>query len=147
MRALRLLFVVFSLSLTMLAGENPFSGTWKFNPAKGHPDPPVAKSNVAVVVADDTNFSLVQEGIDDKDKPFKFSYKAKLDGKDYPITGDPDADSVSLKRVGQREMKIALKKDQNVTFTLDVVVSEDGRTTTVRNADDLQKGSDVYDKQ
>jgi hypothetical protein len=147
MRALRLLFVVFSLSLTMLAGENPFSGTWNFNPAKGHPDPPVAKSNVAVVEADDTNFSLVQEGIDDKDTPFKFSYKAKLDGKDYPITGDPHADSVSLKRVGQREMKIALKKDQKVTFTLDVVVSEDGRTTTVRNADDLQKGSDVYDKQ
>jgi hypothetical protein len=44
-------------------------------------------------------------------------------------------------------MNIALKKDQKVTFTLDVVVSEDGRTTTVRNADDLQKGSDVYDKQ
>jgi hypothetical protein len=147
MRTLRVLFVILSLSLSLLAGDSPFSGTWKFNPTKGHPDPPLAKSNVAVVDADETNFSLVQKGIDDKDKPFEYSYKAKLDGKDYPISGDPDADSVSLKRVGQREMNITLKKDQKITFTLNVVVSEDGRTTTIRNADDLKKASDVYDKQ
>jgi hypothetical protein len=41
MRSLRLLLIVLSLSGSLLAAESPFSGTWKLNPTKGHPTPPI----------------------------------------------------------------------------------------------------------
>ncbi len=95
MRSLRLLLVILSFSASVLAADSPFSGTWKFNPSKGHPTPPIPKSVVAHVEADAENFKFSQEGVDDKDQPFKSSYEAKFDGKEYTITGDPYSDSVS----------------------------------------------------
>jgi hypothetical protein len=68
-------------------------------------------------------FKFSQEGVDDKDQPFKLSYEAKFDGKEYPITGDPDNDSVSLQRVNEREIKFTLKKAGKVSSELNVIVS------------------------
>ncbi len=151
MRCLRIAFVILALSTTLLAGDHPFSGTWKFNPSKRHPTPPIPKSVVVHVQADADTFKLSQEGIDDKDQPFKLSYEAKYDGKDYPVAGDPDTDSVSLQRVNDREIKFTLKKTGKVVAKLDVVVSKDGRSTTVHFVDDSQggtpNGSAVYDRQ
>ena len=110
MGSLRLLLVILSFSASILAADSPFSGTWKFNPSKGHPTPPIPKSVVAHVEADAENFKFSQEGVDDKDQSFKSSYEAKFDGKEYPITGDPDSDSVSLQRVNEREIKFTIKK-------------------------------------
>jgi hypothetical protein len=151
MRSLRLLLVILSLSGSLLAAESPFSGTWKFNPTKGHPTPPIVKSQVVHVEADADAFKFSDEGVDDKDQPFKSSYEAKFDGKEYPITGDPNSDSVSLQRVNEREIKFTTKKAGKVAAKLDVIVSKDGKTTTVHYVDHSQgkpvKGSSVYDKQ
>src|SRR6266850_3686835 len=137
MRCLRLVFAILALSTSLLAADNPFSGTWKFNPLKGHPTPTIPKS-VVHVQADADTFKLSQEGIDDKDQPFKLSNEAKYDGKDYPVTGDPETDSVSLQRVNDREIKFTLKKTGKVVSKLDVVVSKDGRSTTIHFVDDSQ---------
>ena len=151
MRCLRLLLVILAFSASVLARDSPFSGTWKFDPSKGHPTPPIPKSVVVHVEADAENFKFSQEGVDDKDQPFKISYEAKFDGKEYPITGDPNIDSVSLQRENEREIKFTIKKGGTVVSKLDVVVSKDGKTTMVNSTDYIQgkeqKGSAVYDKQ
>ncbi len=151
MRCLRLVFAILALSTSLLAADNPFSGTWKFNPLKGQPTPTIPKSVVVHVQADADTFKLSQEGIDNKDQPFKLSYEANYDGKDYPVTGDPETDSVSLQRVTDREIKFTLKKTGKVVSKLDVVVSKDGRSTTIHFVDDsqgkTQNGSAVYDKE
>jgi hypothetical protein len=150
-RSLRLLLILLSLSGSLLAAESPFSGTWKLNPTKGHPTPPIPKSHVVHVTADADAFKFSDEGVDDKDQPFKSSYEAKFDGKEYPITGDPSSDSVSLQRVNEHEIKFTTKKAGKVTAKLDVTVSTDGQTTTVHYIDYSEgkpvKGSSVYDKQ
>ena len=97
--------------------------------------------------ADAENFKFQPGNVDDKDQSFKSSYEAKFDGKEYPITGDPDSDSVSLQRVKEREIKFTIKEAGTVVSKLDVVVSKDGQTTTVYIQDKQQKGSAVYDKQ
>jgi len=106
---------------------------------------------VVHVQADADTLKLSQEGIDNKDQPFKLSYEANYDGKDYPVTGDPETDSVSLQRVTDREIKFTLKKTGKVVSKLDVVVSKDGRSTTIHFVDDsqgkTQNGSAVYDKE
>ena len=151
MRSFRLLLVLLSFSASLLAADSPFSGTWRFNPSKGHLTPPIPKSVVVHIAADTENFKFSEEGVDEKGQPFKGSYEAKFDGKDYPTTGNPDSDSVSLQRVSEREMKVTTKKAGKVVSKLDVIVSKDGKITTVNYTDYSQgktdKGSAVYDKQ
>ena len=57
-------------------------------------------------------------------------YTAYLDGKDYPVTGSPDYDTMSLKRSGAT-VEGTRKKDGKVVQTYQRVVSEDRKTMTV----------------
>ena len=151
MRSVKLFCLILAASTTLFAADSPFSGTWKFNPSKGHPTPPVPKSVVVHVQADADTFKLDQEGIDDKDQPFKLGYEAKYDGKDYPINGDPNADAVSLQRVNDHKIKFDIKKAGKAVSKLDVVISKDGKSATVKSVDYVEgktkKGTAVYDKQ
>jgi hypothetical protein len=58
-----------------------------------------------------------------------FEYTAQYDGKDYHATGNPNVDTVSLKRVNDRTVEATLKKDGNVV-TNARRVSADGKTLT-----------------
>jgi hypothetical protein len=140
MRFLRVLLV----SVALLAADSPFSGTWKFNPAKGHP--PLPKSIVAQVEADEQNFKFSEEFVDDEDQISKLSCDAEIDGKDYPVTGDPDTDSVSLRRVNERKIEFATKKAGKVTSKFDATVSQDGKTTTVSGTDTSQGKPQRFDR-
>ena len=76
---------------------------------------------------------------------------AKFDGKDYPITGSPIADAVSVKRANEREADI-VKKGGKVVMTEKSIISTDGRTTTVTQTGTDPQGrtannTAVYDKQ
>ena len=149
MRQLRVLAVVLAMSLGSFAAESPFSGTWKLNPAKS--TLPAAKRDVAVVDADEKGLKFNEDMVDDKDQPMKLSYVAKFDGKDYPVTGTPDVDSISYRRINAHTLKGTLKKSGKTTADLEVVVSKDGTITTVTYTDYSQgkpvKSTAVYDKQ
>jgi hypothetical protein len=127
MRSLRLLAVCLSLSTALVAADSVFSGTWKLNPDKSHFTGPAPKGSTAVVQADDNNFGLKQEFVDDKGQSSNVSVEAKFDGKDYPVTGDPDTDSMALQRVSGHEIKITYKKAGQVTGRSVVTVSKDGK--------------------
>src|SRR3989442_4143980 len=152
MRPLRVLLVVFALSLGLLAAESPFNGTWKLNVSKSKMSPPAPQSETVHVDADDNSIRLTDDLTDDKGQPMKIGYEAKFDGNDYPMTGNPDADSISFQRIDANTLKGTAKKGGKVTEELTVVVSQDGKTTTVNYTEtDAQgrmiKGSAVYDKQ
>jgi hypothetical protein len=151
MRPLKVLVVVLVMSLGLFAAESPFSGTWKLNLAKSKLPPPAPKSETIVVDADDNGLKLTDDITDDKGQSMKVSYEAKFDGKDYPVTGDPAADSVSFQRVNANTLKSTVKKDGKVSYTDTTVISKDGKVSTVDFTDYSQatpaKGSAVYDKQ
>jgi hypothetical protein len=150
-RLLKMLAVVLAMSLSLFAAESPFSGTWKLNLAKSKMTPPVPKSDIAVVDADENGLKLTEDVIDDKGQPLKITYEVKFDGKDYPVTGDPSSDSVSYQRVNANTLKGKTKKGGKVATDATIVVSEDGKITTVNYTDYSQakpaKGTGVYDKQ
>jgi hypothetical protein len=151
MRHVRVLIVVLVMSLGLFAAESPFSGTWKLNLAKSKLPPPAPTSETIVVDADDNGLKLTDDITDDKGQSMKVSYEAKFDGKDYPVTGDPAADSVSFQRLNANTLKSTVKKDGKVSYTDTTVVSKDGKVSTVDFTDYSQakpaKGSAVYDKQ
>jgi hypothetical protein len=59
------------------------------------------------------------------------SFDAKTDGNDYPLTGTPNADKVSVKRVDANTIETTWKKDGKTVMKTHAVVSSDGMTRTV----------------
>jgi hypothetical protein len=151
MRSMRVVLAVLVLCMAALAAESPFSGTWKLNLAKSKLPPPAPKSETAQVVADDNNLHMKDAITDDKGQAMTVTYDAKFDGKDYPVTGDPNSDSISFQRVDANTIKGTGKKAGNVVSTATIVVSSDGKTTTVDFVDSSQgkpqSGTAIYDKQ
>jgi hypothetical protein len=118
------------------------TGSTKTTPecASIHPTP--AGDNVKVTV----------DGTDSTGKPAHNEWTGKFDGKDYPVTGDPNSDTQSIKKVDDRALEITVKKYGKVTVSRRVVVSADGKSRTVTTSGTDSKGNKVmstavYDKQ
>ena len=80
------------------------------------------------------------------------SGRASLTSKEYPVTGDPNSDTRSYKRIDDRTLEFTGKKDGKVTVTGRVVVAGDGKTRTVTAKAADAKGTMIstttfYDKQ
>jgi hypothetical protein len=127
-------------------------GTWKLNEAKSKLSPGAPKNTSVVYEAAGDNVKVTVEGIGSDGKPTHNEWTGKFDGKDYPVTGDPNSDRRSLKRIDDRTLELTVKKGDRVTTTGRIVVSADGktRTVTVSGTDPTGKkfhSAAVYDKQ
>jgi hypothetical protein len=156
MRLSKMLLLMTPLILSLVAigaDNNPFAGTWKFNAAKsnmGASD--TTKSDVMQIKTDGKTISLMDEEIDAQGDHKISVENAKVDGKPYPVKGDPGSDTVTYELKGPREFTGTTKKNGKVTARYTISVSEDGQTTTVRYtayAEDgkTESGTSVYDKQ
>src|SRR3989442_15419405 len=92
------------------------------------------------------------DGIDADGKPMHVAWSGKFDGKDYPVTGDPNGDTRSYRKVNDRTLEVTVKKNGKATVTARTVVSADGknRTPTINRTtpkDKKFKNVAVYDKQ
>jgi len=95
---------------------------------------------------------ITVDGNDKDGKATHNEWTGKFDGKDYAVTGDPTSDMRSYKRIGDRVMKITVKKDGKVTLTGRVVVSADGNSRIVTTGEAGAEGKSpknraVCDKQ
>jgi hypothetical protein len=149
--------IVLTLALYFVAAVVCFAstgvqmGTWKLNEAKSKLAG-VAKNTTVVYEAAGDNVKVTVDGIDRDGKPTHNEWTGKFDGKDYPVTGDPDSDMRSYKQVNDHTLALTNKKGGKVALTGRIVVSADGKTRTVTTtATDPQgktiKNTAVYDKQ
>jgi hypothetical protein len=135
------------------APADEHSGTWKMNPAKSNYSPgPAPKSITVKIVSDADNMKLTSDGINAAGKPTHVEFTAKYDGKDYPIIGIPNADTVALERLDASTIRSTTKKGDQVVMTVTSVISKDGKTRTAtfkgKNAEGLDVNNVVvYDKQ
>jgi len=79
-------------------------------------------------------------------------WTGKFDGKDYPVTGDPNSDMRSYTKIDDRTLGLNVKKGGKVTVSGRIVISAYGktRTVTVSGTDPTGKkfeSTAVYDKQ
>ena len=148
-----LLIAVLVLGVGVAAADDPQSGTWKMNPAKSKYSPgPAMKSNTLKIEVDGDSFKLESNGIDGKDQPVHFQIEGKYDGKDYPVTGSPYGDSISMKRINSNTVKSIWKRGGQPAITVTSVVSKDGKTRTTTLVGKNAQGQAVhnavvYDKQ
>ena len=119
-------------------------GTWKLNVEKSKYSPGPAPQSVTMKVeASGQGEKSTTEGVNAAGTATKTEYTANYDGKDYPMTGSQNADTVSLKRIDARTMERADKKGDKVVLTSTRVVSEDGKTMTVTTKGTNAQGQDV----
>jgi hypothetical protein len=132
--------------------QSPQMGTWKLDEAKSTTPAGLAKNSTVVYAADGANIKVTTDGTGGDGKPSHTVWVGKLDGKDYPLTGDSTADSRSYKMIDEHTLELTNKKSGKVTTSGRVVVSANGKTRTLHlNATDPSgkklSGISIYNKQ
>jgi len=129
---------VLMASLVVLASHVGFAqgdsllGTWVLNVAKSKYTPgPPPKEQTTIFEAAGQGLKVTTKGTDSAGKPTMTEYTANYDGKDYPVTGNPDWDMVSLKRINANTVEFTRKRAGKVVQTATSVVSKDGKTRTI----------------
>ncbi|MGA9392221.1 MAG: hypothetical protein WBV69_17470, partial [Candidatus Sulfotelmatobacter sp.] len=135
-----------------LAFASSMMGTWKLNEAKSKLSPGAPKNNTVVYEAAGDKIKVTVDGVDADGKATHNEWTGMFDGKDYPLAGDPTADTRSYKKINDRTTELTNKKDGKVVATGKIVVSADGKSRTVTISGTDPKGKKVsytavYDKQ
>ena len=154
-RAIALTVVTVALyfvAATLCYAADANIGTWKLNEAKSKFAPGASKNITVVYEEVGDNVKVTVDGTDGAGKPTHTEWTGKLEGKDYPVTGDPNSDARSVKKVDDHTLVLTVKKDGKVTTTGRIVVAADGKsrtvTTTSTDANGKKvKNTAVYDKQ
>lgn len=129
MRRAMLLPVIFALAGSLWAAD-PFSGTWVLNLSKSKIPSPVQKSQIITVIMHELDIEITMKIVNDSGERLTVHTKAKFDGKDYPVTGTPYADTVAYERIDRNTIKGIAKKDGKVIQRETVVISPDGKSMT-----------------
>jgi hypothetical protein len=140
-------------SLSSFAQTDPIIGTWKLNLAKSKYSPgPPPKSLTLTYEAVGQGVKVTVKGTDAEGKPIDTHFTTNYDGKDYPVTGNPNWDTTAWKRIDANTLEITRKKAGKVVVTATSVVSKDGKTRTLTEKGVNAKGEKisnalVYEKQ
>lgn len=153
-RAIAVCAAVLISASVALAGEN-WVGTWKVDLAKSKYSPgPAPKSAILKFESTSAGIKLTTDIVDGegKGKALKGGFTSKFDGKEVPLTGNPNADAGSPKRLDDNSYENVWKKAGKVTITAKAVVSTDGKTLTITQTGTDAQGravniTAVYDRQ
>ena len=131
--------------------NNPNIGTWKLNEAKSK-FAGKARNHTVVYEAAGDQTKVTVDGVDENGGAVHHEWTGKFDGKEYPVTGDPNSDARSYRTINKNTLAMTAKKGGKVTLTGRIVISRDGKsrtvTTTATNAQGKKvKNVAVYDKQ
>jgi hypothetical protein len=151
-KMLLLTLALCSAGTALTFAQSPQMGTWKLDEAKSKIPAGMVKNSTVIYAAEGDNVKVTTDGIGGDGKPVHTEWTGKFDGKEYPLTGDPTADSRIYKMVDEHTLDLTSKKGGKVINTGHVVVSKDGKTRTLHltGTDPSGKkvsGVSMYDKQ
>lgn len=140
------LAIVVAIGMVALSAQapDPRVGSWTLNVAKSKYSPgPGPKSQTLKVEAVGQGEKVTSESVTSDGTRVTQQYTANYDGKDYPITGSPVADTVSLRRIDSHTTERTDKRGGKVVQTLHRVVSKDGKTLTTTTKGTNPQGQPV----
>jgi hypothetical protein len=122
--------------------SDPVVGTWKLNLAKSKFSPgPAPKSQTRAYVATADGIEMMYTGVAADGSAVNGKSTFKYDGKDYPISGSADFDTLSLKRIDATTIESTQKKAGKPTGVTVRTVAGDGKVLTLKS-----KGTDAKGK-
>jgi len=151
-RTILLTLALCLVGISVAVAEDANMGTWKLNETRSTFPAGATKNSTVVYEAAGDDIKVTVDGTDKDGKAVHNEWTGKFDGKDYPVTGDPNMNARSYERIDGRTLKLAGKKDGKVISEGRIAVSADGKTRTVKlTASDSTgkkvKSTAVYDKQ
>jgi hypothetical protein len=151
-RSIVLAVVVCFVGLSLSFAQNPQMGTWKLNEAKSKIPAGMMKNTTVTYTAEGDNVKVTTDGTSGDGSAVQTEWTGKFDGKDYPLTGDPTADTRSYTKVNDHTLTLENKKGGSVVTSGRIVVSADGKTRTLTVSAKNAAGKKVtskalYDKQ
>jgi len=67
-------------------------------------------------------------------------YTGAYDGKDYPVAGNPNVETIAQERVDNYTAKTTTKRNGKITATSTRVISKDGKMMTITSTGTNEKG-------
>lgn len=124
-------------------------GTWKLNVAKSTFSPGPAPKSMTVIYspAGADRVKIVVDVTPGEGPAQHWEMTAGWDGKDNPVTGNPTADTISMKKVSDLAGESTMKKDGKVTATNVRRLSADGKTLTITSTGTTPDGKPRKDVQ
>jgi hypothetical protein len=130
-----------AIAIAFAGDSDPVVGTWQLNASQStFTAGPAPKSQTRTYTQSGPSITLVMKtvGADGKESTMQTTYQ--LDGKDYPVTGASDYDSLSAKQVNARTASFTLKKGGKAVGTTTRTVSKDGKHMTSKISATSAKG-------
>jgi hypothetical protein len=151
-RTILVSLAVFLAGVAVAIAADANMGTWKLNEAKSQIGAGATKNLTVIYTTAGDDLKVTVDGISSEGKPVHHEWTGKVDGKDYPVTGDPTSDTRSYTRIDDRTLEFVGKKGDKVTVTGRVVASADGQSRTVTSTVTDAKGKKIentaiYDKE
>ena len=133
MKRLSLISLVLLLAtVTVLQAADHFTGTWKLNLAKSTYSPGMPpKSQTTKLESVKGSLREIVDHVNADGTMTHWDYTAMYDGKDYAITGDPDRDHASVKKVDDFTLEVVNKKAGKVTKKCGVLITHGGNFTWI----------------
>ena len=116
-------FVLFAATMSA-QHQNPRLGRWKLKSEA----PPPASNIMTYEPSGERGMKVTIDAVNHEGVKTQWSYTTNFDGKDAPVTGNPNQDSSAVTVVNDRINQILNKKDGKVTTVLINVLSPDGNT-------------------
>jgi hypothetical protein len=149
----RLATLALFLSAITCTAQNTHLGTWIFEKSEAKVtgvhitgngqlalESATVPENYSITyeVAPDGNISVTAQGIVTNGQIVgaHWEWTGKFDGQDYPVVGDPSADTRAYKRIDDKTQEVTIKKDGNITRFGHVTISFKGKKCTVSVAGD-----------
>jgi hypothetical protein len=142
-----------AMALAVAAESDAVVGTWVLNASKSvFTSGPAPKSQTRAYTQSGPSITVVIKTVaaDGKESTTQTTYQ--FDGKDYPVTGSADYDTIAAKQVNPRTATFTLKKAGKAVGTTTRTISKDGKTLTSKSSVHTASGGEsdsvmVFDKQ
>jgi hypothetical protein len=139
--ALALITAASGVVIAEAPASDPVIGSWKMDASKStFTGSPALKSQTRTYSQSGQSITLVMKSTsaDGKEVTTRMTYQ--LDGKDHPVTGNPDFDSISGQQVDSNTATFTQKKGGKRVGTSNRTVSKDGKTLHVQSSLTTAKG-------
>jgi hypothetical protein len=139
----------------VFAQNDALVGTWKMDTAKSkYTGVPAPKELTRTVEASGDSYKYTYSGTAADGSSISYGFTVKFDDKDYPVTGRAPGgfDMIAIKRINAHDYTATQKKGEKAMGTAKVVISKDGKVTTITAKGTGEDGkavsyTSVYEKQ
>lgn len=144
---------VIDVRMASAADADPVVGTWQLNAGKSmFKSGPAITSQTRTYSQSGDEITLDMKTVSTDGKATNSHTTYHLDGKSYPVSGNPDYDNLAGKQLNSHQAKFTLKKGDKVIGHTTRTVSKDGKKLTTTTHETLANGdkSDnvlVFEKQ